>query len=84
MIGYKRPDQYDKDDPVFDVLSIILSSGRTGLLYKDMVEEKRLSLAAQGVPTYPDGALSEPVRVFAGAGAGTHVGRERARHSTRC
>jgi predicted Zn-dependent peptidase len=33
MIGYKRPDQRDKDDPVFDVLSSILSSGRTGLLY---------------------------------------------------
>ncbi len=25
MIGYKRPDQYDKDDPVYDVLSSILS-----------------------------------------------------------
>ncbi len=57
VIGYKRPDQNDKDDPVFDALSIILSSGRTSLLYKDMVEEKRLSLAAQCFPTYPDGAF---------------------------
>ncbi len=54
-IGYKRPDQFDKDDPVFDVISIILSSGRTSLLYKDMVQEKRLSLAAQCAPTFPDG-----------------------------
>ncbi len=55
MIGYKRPDQFDKDDPVFDVLSIILSSGRTSLLYKDLVQDKRLSLAAQCAPTFPDG-----------------------------
>jgi predicted Zn-dependent peptidase len=55
VIGYKRPDQYDKDDPVYDVLSMILSNGRTGLLYKDMVEDKKIALAAEAVATYPDG-----------------------------
>jgi predicted Zn-dependent peptidase len=55
VIGYKRPDQYDKDDPVYDVLSMILSSGRTGLLYKELVEDKKIALAAQAVATYPDG-----------------------------
>jgi len=55
VIGYKRPDQYDKDDPVFDCLQLILSSGRTGLLYKQMVEEKRVSLDAQAGATFPDG-----------------------------
>jgi predicted Zn-dependent peptidase len=55
IIGYKRPDQYDKDDPVYDVLSMILSSGRTGLLYKNLVEEKKIALAAQADATYPDG-----------------------------
>ena len=54
-IGYKRPNQFDKDDPVFDVLYMILSSGRTSLLYKDLVQEKRLALAAQVSPTFPDG-----------------------------
>jgi predicted Zn-dependent peptidase len=53
-IGYKRPDQFDKDDAVFDVLSLILNSGRTSMLYKDLVQ-KRLALAAQCVPTFPDG-----------------------------
>src|SRR5271157_5327080 len=38
VTGYKRPDQYDKDDPVFDVLELILSSGRTGVLYREMVQ----------------------------------------------
>ena len=55
VIGYKRPDQYDKDDPVFDVVSMILSSGRTGLLYKDMVEGKKIALDAEAISTYPDG-----------------------------
>ncbi|HWB87542.1 MAG TPA: pitrilysin family protein [Bryobacteraceae bacterium] len=55
LIGYKRPDQNDKDDPVFDIISMILSSGRTGLLYKDLVSEKRLALAAEAEDTFPDG-----------------------------
>jgi predicted Zn-dependent peptidase len=46
IIAYKRPDQYDKDDPVFDVISSILSGGRTGILYKEMVRDKQIALAA--------------------------------------
>src|SRR5260221_10448236 len=55
FIGYKRPDQYDKDDPVFDVITMILASGRTGILYKDMVRDKKLALAAISAPTFPGG-----------------------------
>ncbi len=53
FIGYKRPNQNDKDDPVFDVLAGILSSGRTGILYKEMVRDKKIALAvmaAEGIP----------------------------------
>ena len=46
LIVYKRPDQYDKDDPVFDVISSILAGGRTGILYKEMVRDKQISLEA--------------------------------------
>jgi predicted Zn-dependent peptidase len=53
MIGYKRPDQVDKDDPVFDVVSALLSSGRTGLLYKEMVRDKRIALAAAAQASFP-------------------------------
>jgi predicted Zn-dependent peptidase len=56
MIGYKRPSLYDKDDPVFDVISGILSSGRTGKLYKELVRDKRIALAAQAADNFP-GAL---------------------------
>ena len=47
LMGYKRPNQTHPDDPVFDVIAGILSSGRTGLLYKDLVRDKRIALGVQ-------------------------------------
>ncbi len=55
IIGYKRPSQYDKDDAAFDVVASILSSGRTGLLYKDMVVKKQIALGVGADATYPGG-----------------------------
>ena len=54
-IAYKRPDQLDKDDPVFDVLADILAGGRTGLLYKEMVRDKKIALGAFAQSTFPGG-----------------------------
>ncbi len=53
LIAYKRPDQYDKDDPVFDVISGILSGGRTGLLYKSLVRDQRMALDAGAESSLP-------------------------------
>ena len=53
LIAYKRPDQYDKDDPVFDVISGILAGGRTGILYKEMVRDKQISLEAGSEANMP-------------------------------
>jgi predicted Zn-dependent peptidase len=55
VVGYKRPDNFQKDDPVFDVIQLVLSSGRTGWLYRELVQEKRLAVAAQASGTYPSG-----------------------------
>jgi len=55
VVGYKRPDQYSKDDPVFDIANGILSSGRTGLLYKELVRDKQIALAAEADDTFPGG-----------------------------
>ena len=55
MVGYHRPAETDKDDPVFDLLSLVLSSGRTSIMYKDMVEDRRIALAAASDSTFPDG-----------------------------
>ncbi len=55
FIAYKRADQYDKDDPVYDVLSSILSSGRTGLLYRELVRDKKIALDAGCASEMPGG-----------------------------
>lgn len=55
FIAYKRPDQYDKDDPVFDVVGGILSSGRTWLLYKKLVRDEKVALEAGAGATFPGG-----------------------------
>ena len=54
-VVYKRPDQFDKDDAVFDVIQGILAGGRNGMLYSDLVEEKRVAASVQALATYPDG-----------------------------
>jgi predicted Zn-dependent peptidase len=55
VIGFKRPSQYDKDDATFDVIASILSGGRTGLLYKELVRDKQIALETGADPTYPGG-----------------------------
>jgi len=52
-IGYKRPDGNSKDDTPLDVLSEILAGGRTGLLYTELVRDKRIALAAFAQSSYP-------------------------------
>jgi predicted Zn-dependent peptidase len=53
-LGYKRPDQYDRDDPVFDVISALLSSGRTSLMERQLVRDKKLALAVNTASAFPD------------------------------
>jgi predicted Zn-dependent peptidase len=55
LLAYHRPDQQDKDDPVFDVIADILSGGRTSVIYTDLVRDKRLSLDAGATATMPGG-----------------------------
>ena len=55
VIAYKRPDQNAPDDPVFDVLGEILAGERTGLLYEDLVRDKKIALAAGAEATVPGG-----------------------------
>jgi predicted Zn-dependent peptidase len=73
LIGYKRPDELDKDDPVFDIIALILSSGRTGLLYKDLVRDKRLALQAQAIATLPSGRYPNLFAFFLVPGQGHSI-----------
>ena len=80
LIGYKRPDRYDKDDPVFDVMAMILYSGRTSMLYKDLVEEKRLALGTwRWSPTFPGWQRFTNLFVFFMAPAQGHTIEENQR-----
>jgi predicted Zn-dependent peptidase len=71
FVGYKRPDQLNNEDPVFDVISGILSSGRTGLLYKDLVRDKQIALEAEvGDDTFPGGKYANLFLFFLAPAAG--------------
>jgi predicted Zn-dependent peptidase len=73
IIVYKRPDERHKDDAAFDVVASILSSGRTGLLYKEMVRDKRIALAAQAQATFPEGKYPNLFLLFCVPSAGHTV-----------
>jgi predicted Zn-dependent peptidase len=52
-VGYKRPDFSHKDDAVFDVIAGMLGGDRGGMLYTELVRDKKLALAARTQPTFP-------------------------------
>jgi predicted Zn-dependent peptidase len=51
--GYHRPSATDPDDSVYDVIEILLSSGRTSRLYRSLVRDKKIAQAAQGLSGLP-------------------------------
>jgi predicted Zn-dependent peptidase len=55
LVAYKRPGQFDKDSLPLDLLQIMLSQGRAGTLYNELVQEKHLAQQAQATAAYPDG-----------------------------
>ncbi len=54
MIGYHKPTLPHFDDYVFDMISAILSDGRTSRFYKNIVEEG-IAVSANSVNGYPGG-----------------------------
>lgn len=74
LVGYKRPDMYDRDDPVFDILALILSNGRTGMLTKQLMEEKHLARAAQFLTPFPRGRFSNLALFFLAPDPGHTLG----------
>lgn len=53
IVAFKRPDHYHPDDPIFDVISGLLSYGRTGILYRELVQKQKLALAATAIAAFP-------------------------------
>ena len=51
--GYHRPDYRDPDDAVYDVISDLLSSGRTSRLYRALVRDQKIAAQAVGFTDFP-------------------------------
>ena len=51
--GYHIPDIKNSDYPVYEVISQLLSDGRTSRLYQSLVEKKQVALSAQGFSGFP-------------------------------
>ena len=62
--GYHRPSARDPDDPVYDVLSDLLSKGRTSRLYRSLVRDKQIAIDAEG-GSYPGGKYPSLFYFFA-------------------
>jgi predicted Zn-dependent peptidase len=72
-VAYKRPDQYSKDDAAIDVLSDVLSSERTGIIYKEMVRDNKIALGAGTQSTFPSGRYPALFLFFAAPATGHSV-----------
>lgn len=53
LIGYNRPSVASPDDAVYDAIADYLGQGRTSLLYKDLVKEKKIATQASSFATFP-------------------------------
>jgi predicted Zn-dependent peptidase len=53
LVGYKKPSKYHRDRAVFDVISSVLSGGRTSWFYKELVRDRQIALQAGGFPDFP-------------------------------
>ena len=70
--GYHIPDINDPDYVVYDMMSSILSSGRTSRLYKSLVEEQKIALNAAGFNGFP-GNKYDNLMMFYAASAPNHT-----------
>lgn len=51
--GYHRPSYKDPDDAVYDVISDLVSEGRTSRLYRSLVRDKKIAADSAGFSGFP-------------------------------
>ena len=51
--GYHRPAATDPDNAAYDVISMLMSNGRTSRLYKSLVRDKKIAVNASGFNGFP-------------------------------
>jgi predicted Zn-dependent peptidase len=63
--GYHRPSIQDEDHVVYEVISRLLSDGRTSRLYQSLVQEKQVALSARGLSSFPGDKFPNLVLFYA-------------------
>jgi predicted Zn-dependent peptidase len=53
ILGYHKPSIRHPDNVVFDAVQDVLASGRTSRLYRSLVQDKKIAVAAGGFPGFP-------------------------------
>lgn len=71
--GYHIPSLKHPDYPVYEVISELLSNGRTSRLYQSLVEQKQVALSAQGFSGFPGDKYPNLLLVYALTSPGTSV-----------
>ena len=71
--GYHIPALAHPDYPVYEVISQLLSSGRTSRLYQSLVEEKQVALSAQGFSGFPGDKYPNLILFYALTSPGTSI-----------
>jgi predicted Zn-dependent peptidase len=64
LIGYHRPDVTHPDDPVYDAIADYLGQGRTSLLYKNLVKEKKIATSASAFASFPGNKYNSQFGIF--------------------
>jgi predicted Zn-dependent peptidase len=65
MEGYHRPNNISPDDPIYDVISDVLSTGRTSRLYRTLVRDKKIAANAGVLNGFPGGKYPTLIAVRA-------------------
>ena len=55
VYAFKRPSELSPEDPAFAVMNAVLSGGRGGLLYRELVETRRVAVDVRAIAAYPSG-----------------------------
>jgi predicted Zn-dependent peptidase len=63
--GYHVPELKHPDYPIYEVISSLLSDGRTSRLYKSLVEEQQVALTAEGFAGFPGNKYPNLLAVYA-------------------
>lgn len=64
LMGYHRPAAKDPDNAVFDAIADYLGGGRTSLLYKSLVKEKKMATQAAAFSAFPGSKYPSEFGIF--------------------